>query len=227
MTFQRVLAGLVFMAGSCLADLWFEAGDAGRDLASANVTSGFGTLDTIFGNLSAPDPLDAAFDVDLYRIYITNPITFSAATVDSPGFNVSDPQLFLFDANGFGVYMKDDDESGLNAAQSRLPAGHPFGPVSAGFYYLGIGWWNNEPLSAGGEIFSSVNIFGTNGPDFGAGGGDPLIGWDDNVLQRADLETAYEINLSGALVAIPEPGTAALLLTVFAGLLASRRRRAP
>jgi hypothetical protein len=224
MAFQRLLAGLVLMAGSCLADLWFEAGDAGRDLATANVMGGVGTLDTIFGNLSAPDPFESAFDVDLYRIYIANPISFSAATVNAPGFYVADPQLFLFDANGFGVYMNDDDESGLNGSQSRLPAGHPFGPVSAGYYYLGIGWWNNEPLSAGGEIFSSINGLGTNGP--GAGGANPLAGWDDNVLQRVDLETAYEITLTGSLVAIPEPGTAGLLVTVSAGLFAIRRRRA-
>jgi hypothetical protein len=81
-------------------------------------------------------------------------------------------------------------------------------------------------LSAGGEIFSSVNGLGTNGPDLGAGGADPLAGWDNNVLQRADLETAYEITLTGSLVAVPEPGTAGLLVTVFAGLLAIRRRRA-
>jgi hypothetical protein len=226
MAVQRVLAGLVLMAGSCLADLWFEVGDAGQDLATANVTGGVGTLDTIFGNLSAPDPFDSALDVDLYAIYIANPATFSATTVNAPGFYVSDPQLFLFDVNGLGVYMNDDDESGLNGSQSRLPAGHPFGPVSAGFYYLGIGWWDNEPLSAGGEIFSSVNGLGTNGPDLGAGGADPLAGWDNNVLQRADLETAYEITLTGSLVAVPEPGTAGLLVTVFAGLLAIRRRRA-
>jgi hypothetical protein len=205
------------------AAIWIEVGDAGRELAATQATYGVGSLNTIFGNLAAPDPFESALDVDLYLIRITNPLNFSASTVNSPGLYVSDPQLFLFDSAGLGVYMNDDDEGGLNGSQSRLPDGHPSGPVSAGLYYLGIGWWNNEPLSAAGQIFSSVSVFGTNGPDFGAGGGDPLSGWDDNVLLRPDLETAYEIELVGAeLAGVPEPGTT---LTTLGGLLLVLARR--
>jgi hypothetical protein len=151
------------------------------------------------------DPAQSVFDVDLYLIRIFDPLNFSASTINAPGLYVSDPQLFLFNSSGFGIYMNDDDESGLNASQSRLPSGHPFGPLVAGLYLLGTGWWNNEPLSVTGQIFSSANDPGTNGP--GAGGGNPLAVWDDNVLARIDLETAYEINLTGAqfAVLIPEP----------------------
>jgi hypothetical protein len=57
----------------------------------------------------------------------------------------------------------------------------------------------------------SVNVSGTNGLDRGAGGANQLMGWNDNVLARLDLETAYEIALTGATFAIPEP--TAFLLT--------------
>ena len=226
MVVGRVLVVTALMATNCLADIWFEVGDAGRELTTANVTAGLGTLDAIFGNLSAADPFDSAFDVDLFKIYIFDPLNFSAATVNSPGVNVADPQLFLFSASGHGVYMNDDDESGSNGSQSRLPAGHPFGPASPGLYYLGIGWWDNESLSLGGSrIFSEANFFGTNGPDFAAGGADPLAGWSDVVLQRIDLETAYEINLTGAVNAVPEPGVAGSLAAVLVTLFAMRARR--
>lgn len=224
MAVRRALVGIALMASSCLADLWVEVGEAGRDLATANVTDVAGTLDAILGNLAAADPNDSAFDVDLYRIYILDPVAFSASTVNSPGVNVSDPQLFLFNAGGLGVYMNDDDESGLNGSQSLLPAGHAAGPLTSGFYYLGIGWWDNEPLGAGGRIFSEANFFGTNGPDFGAGGADPLAGWTDSPIQRPDLETAYQINLTGAAT-IPEPATVSLFGTVIAAFLAARWRR--
>jgi hypothetical protein len=226
MLVTRALLYIALMAPTCVADFWFELGDAGRTLATANVmpvTSG--TLDFIFGNLSAPDPFDSALDVDLYRIYIVDPLNFSAQTVSAPGLNVSDPQLFLFNDVGNGVYMNDDDESGLNGSQSLLPAGHPFGPITAGYYYLGIGWWNNEPWSAAGRIFAETIPFGTNGPDLGAGGVDPLAGWSDDVLQRIDLETAYQIDLTGTVSAVPEPATITLLGTLITACIIMRRSK--
>ena len=206
--------------------IFIESGDAGSLVATANDTTGSGVLSTIFGNLFAPDPFDSAFDVDLYKIFIADPLSFSASTVNSPGLNVSDPQLFLFDSNGIGVYMNDDDESGLNGSQSNLPAGHAFGPASAGSYYLAIGWWNNEPLDALlNPIFEDVNGFGVNGPAAGSGA---LEAWDNNVLQRPDLETAYEIRLTGvgsAEAVVPEPATLVLLATGLAGVAHRRLRK--
>jgi hypothetical protein len=134
---------------SCFGALWLEdGGDAGRELSTAQgIFAGTEPLDSILGNL------DDNFDVDLYVIYIPNPLLFSAATVDAPGLNVPDPQLFLFNAIGLAAYMNDDDESGLNGSQSLLPAGHLFGPILPGKYYLGIGWFDNEPFSATGRMF--------------------------------------------------------------------------
>jgi hypothetical protein len=205
------IAAGVALAGPAWALTWTEMGSAGRLPATAQIVNVAGPLTQIDGNL------DEATQVDMYRIHISDPINFSAATVNSPGIFVPDPQLFLFDAAGLGVYMNDDNESGLNGSQSGLPAGHPFGPAAAGFYYLAIGWWDNEPLSVSGQIFSSTSMFGTNGPDLAAGGADPVIGWNDDVLQRIDVETAYQIVLTGADsgdgIPLPGPSTLALLGT--------------
>ncbi|MFN0170450.1 MAG: DVUA0089 family protein [Bryobacteraceae bacterium] len=220
----RGAMSVFLLAGGGVAAPFIEShlGDAGRTLATAQPVGGDGVLDTIYGTLDENAP-DTGRSVDLFLIGIFDTLGFSAATVDSPGLYVTDPQLFLFDSVGVGVYMNDDDESGTNASQSLLPAGHLLGPLSPGFYYLGIGWFDNEPFSTGGRIFASSNPTGTNGPDLGAGGADPLIDWDENVTQRVDVETLYEIRLTGASF-VPEPGTA-LLVAVPLALTALRRRR--
>ena len=227
---NRLAALAIAVVLGCGVPAWagpilIESGDAGNLIATANDTTNSGVLSSILGNLSALDPSDSAFDVDLYRIFIADPASFSASTVNSPGLNVSDPQLFLFDSNGMGVYMNDDDESGLNGSQSNLPAGHAFGPASAGSYYLAIGWWNNEPMDALlNPIFEDVNGFGVNGPAAGSGA---LAAWDNNVLQRLDLETAYEIRLTGvgSEATVPEPGTLVLIATGLAGVAHRRLRK--
>ncbi len=202
---------------SCFAALWLEnRGDAGKELSTAQrVFAGTEPLVSILGNL------DDNFDVDLYVIYIPNPLLFSAATVDAPGFNVPDPQLFLFNAMGLATYMNDDDESGLNGSQSLLPSGHLFGPIAPGRYSLGIGWFDNEPFSTTGQMFAAGGQ-GTQGP--GAGGTSALLGWDDNVSGRIDRETFYEIQLTGA-APVPEPGTVGLLVLSGIAFALSHRRR--
>jgi hypothetical protein len=211
------------LAGAGWAGTFFEIGDAGRTLLTAQTTIGHGPLDSIFGNLSE-NPPDTGRSVDLFQIRILDPLAFSGGTVDFPGFSVSDPQLFLFDSVGTAVYMNDDDESGLNGSQSMLPPGHLLGPQSAGLYYLGIGWFDNEPESALGPMFDSSSATGTNGP--GVGGGAPLLGWNDNVTQRIDLPTFYEVRLTGTgFAAVPEPGTTILLALPLAALLCRVARR--
>jgi hypothetical protein len=209
---------LVIVLGSCLAAgtpaaaaPFLEIGDAGN-LPGTALLADIG-LDAIVGNLSAPDPNDAVFDVDMYALQITDPAGFSASTVGSPGFNVEDPQLFLFTSAGLGVFMNDDDPSGLNGSQSAL--GPLPGGFGAGMYFLAIGWFDNEPLSAlGALIFDAITS-----PD-------PVASWNNDVLQRIDSPTAYQINLAGTAAAVPEPAT--LTLTAFglgAALVRRGRRR--
>jgi hypothetical protein len=74
-----------------------ESGDAGSLPASAQKSTGIPTLIT--------GALQSAADEDVYRICLTGGGTFSASTVGSA---LVDPQLFLFDASGRGVYGNDD-----------------------------------------------------------------------------------------------------------------------
>ena len=97
-----------------------------------------------------------------------------------------------------------------------------FGPVSAGLYYLAIAWFGNAPLDGASNVIFDPGIFSTTGPYPLAGS---LAAWDDNVFGREDLPTSYQIQLTGAAFAVPEPGLPLLMgggLLLLAGL---RRRR--
>ena len=75
-----------------------EVGDAGDLRVTAN-DMGDSAVTEISGTL-----LDAS-DADLYRICLSDGASFSATTV---GLTAVDTQLFLFDADGYGVYANDD-----------------------------------------------------------------------------------------------------------------------
>ena len=182
---------------------------AGRFPATAQTVEGAGPVDVILGNLTS------LTSVDTYRFKIVDPLNFSAMTTDTP-FNVSDPQLFLFNKFGWGVYMNDD----FSGSQSQLEAGHPRGPLVAGIYFLAIGWFDNEPFSGLGRIFGDGS--GTNGRD-PVGGAGPVSSWNDDVSGRIDLPTSYEIRLTG-VEAVPEPGAFWLMASAVIGLLAAKRR---
>jgi len=211
----------LWIAAACVTALclpawaitWNEAGDAGDLPGSAQVTTGNDTLDVIFGDISHNS------DVDMYRIYIDGGGTFSAFTL-SP----FDPQLFLFDAAGMGVYSDDD---GLSP-QPLLPAGG-LSPTLPGIYYLAISAWNNDAVSPGGLIFPTPND-ADNGPT-GPGGGQPISGWDGNGYDSG----SYTILLTGARTAdystggpgpvVPEPLTLAGAVLGLAGLGGYLRKR--
>ena len=61
-------------------------------------------------------------DSDLYRICLTNGASFSASTLGGTLPASLDTQLFLFDAQGYGVYANDDWKTSRG---SKLPAGAP------------------------------------------------------------------------------------------------------
>lgn len=192
-----------------------EVGDAGESLGTAQVVSGSSSLESIAGTLSGFN--DAA---DLFQIFLTGGQTFSATTVGGANF---DTRLFLFDADGFGVYFNDDAAS--NTFQSTLPANNSFTPTLSGIYYLAIAGFDYGALNAEGDrIFPGVNDFAIDVPEstiftgvFGAtgpGGALPLETLDGQILNDGG---AYAIALTGA-EAVPEPiSTVGLLIAGASG----------
>jgi hypothetical protein len=166
-----------------------ESGDAGSLPSNAQAT--IGAVDLITGQLGSND------DKDMYRICLTGGKTFSATT---NGSEVGDPQLFLFDATGRGVYANDDTPSEPPSFQSTLPAGHPLTPNAGGTDYLAVSSFVNRPVSQGGEIFAY-------GPPFadlilqpiGPGGGSPVISWNNQGFSRG----TYRITLTGTRACLP------------------------
>ena len=195
----------VAIAGSNALGGWTEVGDAGDLPGTAQVVTGGGPLDTIFGVMNNPD-------ADMYQIYISNPAGFSAYAIGN------DTQLFLFDQSGMGVYANDD--GGISGFNAFLPAGDPSSPTTPGIYYLAVSQFNLDPYSAGGLIFPSSpfgQVFGPTGP----GGGSPVSYWSGGTGSQ---ESGYQIELTGASYVIPAPG-AILLGSIGLGLVNWLRRR--
>jgi hypothetical protein len=163
-----------------------ESGDAGSLPSSAQAVAGVPTLIT-----GSVNPVG---DEDMYRVCLTGNRTFSATT---QGSELGDPQLFLFDSQGRGVYGNDD----FFDLQSNLAAGTGFTPTSGGTYYLAISSFDNQPVSEGGEIFfytqGSFPFLVPEGP----GGGSPVTGWDDSFF--AGSAGTYRITLTGTRACLP------------------------
>ncbi len=179
-------------------------GDAGELLGTSQNTTGVGAFQGIIGRLA----LNPAH-VDLYRIYATGG-AFSASTNGGATF---DTQLFLFDALGMGV-IGNDDISGSNVQSSFSTT------LTAGFYYIGISAYNNDPLSSGGAIFTD-NFPGVNTPT-GPGAAFALSGWIGGSAGTG-RGGEYTINIEGASFGdsvhpTPAPAGVVLFGLGFAGL---------
>jgi len=161
-----------------------ESGDAGSLPATAQTSVGVPTL--ITGGLSGES------DEDVYRVCLSGGRTFSATT---EGSQLVDPQLFLFDSQGRGIYGNDDFDS----LQSRLPAGTEQTPSAGGTYYLAISSFANRPISPGGEIF----LYGdTSFPillPIGPGAGSAVTDWTDEGFASG----TYRIALTGTRACLP------------------------
>ncbi|MCK9688220.1 hypothetical protein [Scleromatobacter humisilvae] len=207
-----------------------EVGDAG-DIVTGTVQTVTGaagsTVTSINGALTANG--GGITDGDAYKIYISSPSAFSASTTGfTPGVNSFDSELFLFNLNGTGIVMNDDDPGG-SGSQSSITAGNAFtAGLSAGYYYLLITGSGMDPSSAGSLIFPSwtdgSDATGVYGPKAGAGA---ITGFGGSSNEGG----AYSIALKGVGIApavgtVPEPGTLWLGLTAGLTLLAAVRRRA-
>ena len=197
------LVAAVFLGVTPSAFAALETGDAGslpssaQNLGSEPVTQILGT----FGG---------GGDVDVYRMCLSDGRSFSASTV---GGTQRDTQLFLFNAQGLGVYSNDDADIGMHS--SRLPAEHRFSPATPGVYFLAISSFNNDPQSEDGEIFPDM-FSGSLYPDFvvdaaGVGGHAPLIDWAG--LQRG-AAGSYRINITGTTGCDVTPPTVSLVSPV-------------
>ncbi|SET72584.1 PEP-CTERM protein-sorting domain-containing protein [Nitrosospira multiformis] len=215
------LLTLALLANPVHAVDWTEIGDAGQLVSTAQMPTGDeGRLRNIYGTISTNN------DVDLFRIYISNPTTFSAGVSSTSG-NL-DSGLILFNEGGYALYGNDDAMLGTRA--SSLPAGHVNGPQAPGWYNLAIFALGTPPVSGDGftpdhYMFPNVSspytqILTPTGP----GGASPLTGWaqlDDTVAINED----YRIRLSGVTVSpVPEPETYAMLLAGL-GLMGTIVRR--
>ena len=210
-----ISAACLTFAGALHAQ-YVEVGDAGSSAATAQPTGNAVSqpLTSIAGLISTTG------DADFYLITIANPALFTATTV---GGSVVDTQLYLFTANGTPVYLNDDANG--TTLQSRLPAGSVLGPQTAGTYILGISVSGVDPVNSTNQTLFAPAIFSTDlrGPASNTFG---TVAGVFNNASFADSGT-YSIFLTGAVTAVPEASTNALLAAglVGVGAAAARRRR--
>jgi len=197
-----------------------ETGDAGQSIGTAQGTGPSGqALSQIFGSIGTVG------DADIFIISITNAAAFSATTVNAGTGAGLDTSLFLFNSAGRPVYANDDAD-GLTL-QSTLPAGNALGPVTTGIYYLAISLSGSEPVNFANQLLfatgSSTDVRGPNGIATG-----PEVGFDSSLVAPGSPTGAYEIDLTGAVTAVPEPSVPATFILgslVSAGIFFARKRR--
>ena len=214
-------SSLLLIANTAQASTWTEVGDAGDLLNTAQTPSG--SITAITGTASSTT------DVDLYKIFISTPTSFSATVTGGDGSNY-DLGLALFDANGLGVYANDDATT--DNGQPAFPANHALGPQSPGLYYLAVGMqsWDGGNFPVSGDPSENTYIFpiieGTEIVEpTGGGGASPLTGWH-SFESPIPLNESYSVALTG-ISPVPEPETISMFLAGLGllGVLAGRRKR--
>lgn len=188
MTSIRVLALSAILLVPTALGQWNESGDAGELPASAQSCVGNGSLTSING---VHDPNDA----DMYEIEINNPGAFSATV--AAGANL-DSQLFLFDAQGFGVAHHDDVSS--QNRRSRLTNRFV---TESGRYFLAISGWNRDPVDEFTlRIWNDTPTTIERAPD-GPAADERIAGW----LDPSGTPSAgpYTILITGARLIDDEP----------------------
>jgi hypothetical protein len=230
--FAAAIAG--FLPNLAHAATFTQIGDTGQTLSTAQeIPAGLDPLTAISGQISGTNT------IGLFKIFLTGGQTFSATTVSAntlinvpidvllgaPNPNLIDPQLFLFDADGNGVYGNDDS---FGSTQATLPSGG-FSPLQSGFYFLAVASAGLTPVSSGGSIFGPADATGIFAPN-GVGAGQPLLGFTGT----GGSNWRYDIALTGVTTnahAVPEPEHTAGLIAAAALFFSYRwgrkRRKQP
>jgi len=154
------------LAAPVSGQTWMEDGDAPL-LLPGQETLGAGSMTLITGRLFN------ARDIDLYCIHIVDVERFRASSV---GLTELDTQFFLFDEDGMGITMNDDEEGG-ESFQSTITG--QFVPAP-GYYVLAVSGFNNDPLSHGLKIWESASR--SEVPPDGPGAPGPLESWDEQAF---------------------------------------------
>lgn len=206
---------------SVKAQVWAEVTDAGQTLGGAQNTGAVNglPLTTITGTLSS------GTDVDIFRINITTPTTFSATTNNAlTQASGLDTALFLFNGSGVPIYTN-DDVSGTSL-QSTLPSGSSFTlSLNPGVYYIAISLSGNEPVNLTNQLLFAGYPSGDTTAVRGAASGinpNTLGGFNGNTF--FSQSGAYQIDLTSTTTAVPEGSTIVLTTMGVAALLSLRRK---
>jgi hypothetical protein len=198
---------LALLPASCSAQVWVEVGDAGELPATHQEPAGTGPLLAIEGEVSN------LRDSDLYCIFIRDPASFSASTINAFGTLV-DTQISLFRLDGIGIAMNDDGGgTELRAELTGIPG------LTQGEYLLGVSAFDRDPMSADGLIFDNTPFVALQLP-IAPGGNKPLSQWTDTGFATG----TYRVDLVGVEFC-PEPSTYALIVGALIPAVALARRR--
>jgi len=230
-------AALAVCAATATAGPIFDeppGGDAGNTIDTAEdvrTATGEGDIGLIKGEIKGSGGYVGGFGdfQDLYRIYIADPLQFSAQTFAlEPQGGLRDPMLYLFDEQGRGIMAMNN--IGDEELQAKLVNDDGNGNLlfdTPGIYYLAITsamseatvLYQNEivPLFEMGLSEHQVGQVVPHAPWFA----EPLAGW----TPPTDYENIglYEIGLTG-VVSLPIPGPGGLAVLALATLGRRRRR---
>lgn len=176
------------------AQVWNEVGDAGDLPATAQSVAGSSSqpLTRIIGatNWSGGDR------IDMYQIYITDPVGFEAWTsAAGGGVAIWDTRLYLFDESGRGLLANDDHDWGDFQSGVFPPATDATAQTipGVGRYYLAITSFDTHARSHGLNICHFESDIEISGPD-GSGAVWPVENW----WAFSNWSGSYEIALQGA-----------------------------
>jgi hypothetical protein len=174
-----------------------EVGEAGDLPGTANVTVGTGSLTAIVGTIAAVN------DADMFAIQICDPANFSASDVGGP--IVFDSVLMLFNADGTGHAMNDDDTT--IASFSYITNTFTSGPLSGqptvttpGLYYLAVSRYNQKPRDASSNLLWNDTPYNGNRAPDGLGAANPISSWTGGDV-HTETNIPYRIVLTGSCFA--------------------------